>query len=289
MHLDNLIHQEADHKIKIRRIGTMAENTSHEDLFALFLLQDCSEEVLEAKKAKVIFWTKRDLAAAGFRNKIKNSGFITVNVFSKSSLAEILKFLRKESDPVIKVLSFDLQNYNRSDSEEILFGRTIREEMTKLSKKYQNPVALYEAVRKALQERKKLIAELIKEFKENYSESGILAEKDALSFGSIKSEADNNLIRPIAHLAFGIDILFHRRDEKSSNFISAGERGKKYLPAIHQALLAEEYKQNPIASEFWHFTDKIYSDLGKISSIKFAGIKKIIEKAAQGKNQPVLI
>ena len=264
---------------RIGIIGTLGAEMTLDTAIMIFLLQECSEKVFNARKSKVQFFKQEDLDSSSFKHKIKKSDVLTVNVFTPdktdkdfTGIKDVLKAIKKESNPIIAVLLADAKNQSASEEVQNIFGKTLGDDLTALKEKHEkNPEQFYLSVRRALLERKLNIKKYFEEFDFRAQIKNIAVKEGVVIFASSKILQNTNLIRLIGHGARKADIIFQRHSYE--NVISAGDKARKYMPAIIKKL-------NILEPATWLEKDGIiYSDRSSASNIPFGRMLNIIERA----------
>jgi hypothetical protein len=276
----------SDLKNRIGIIGTTAANMNRETILMIFLLQDCSEEVFNTRKVKIQCFKQKELESSNFRHKTEKSDVLTVNVFSLDregfdfkDIKDVLKIIQKESHPVIDLLLVDAEK-RTSESDQAIFGQTLGDQLGLLQIKHAgNPEQLYLAARKVLTDRTRAIAKCLEEFAVPSKGQDLETKEDSLTFASLKSKQDVNLLHLVGHQnpKLNLDIIFqkhvHEKGNVHENVISFGKRAQKYLPAILAAILKVELTG-------WSEKDGlIYSNPNNISMISFEAMRRIIAEA----------
>ncbi|HEY4715128.1 MAG TPA: hypothetical protein VIH31_01325 [Candidatus Paceibacterota bacterium] len=270
----------SDLRKKIGTIGTKSANMTLDNILMIFLLQDCSEEVFDTRKTKIEFWTEKTRTSSSFVHRVEKPDVLTVDVFSVikeghdfNSLKDALKITKKENHPIIALLLTDAKKLSASKEDQQIFGKTLGDILREVMEKHgANSEQLYTAARAALVERKRAIAKCLTEFDGKHSsEKGIATKESALSFASLRSKSDINLIHLIGHKALDVDIIFQRHIHE--NVITAGERTQKFIPAILKKLRS-------IEPTTWLEKDgTIYSEPTRHTLISYENMRNVIEKA----------
>ena len=275
---------------KFRRIAIIGGGkTGLETAKIIFLLQHLTPTVCNGKKSKINLFLPKEIGTSDFLRKLENTELLTVKIFHNkternfNSITDALKVLAHENIGLAKILLTDMEHVNGPDSWVFLFGKTTGDVLSDTDKKWNKDIVDYqEEITDLLLPRLRTFIDRTEEFKKDAIKRNILDDKgklisDAPIFITLKNEADNNIIRPIAHITEKVDILLHRRDKEGGNYISAGEKGEKYMPAILEALRKKELSLNETSSGLWQKNFKvIHTGHGYKTLIKFEEIVKII-------------
>jgi len=277
----------SDLKKRVGTIGTTVANMNRQTILMIFLLQDCSEEVFNTRKAKIQCFKHAELESSkSLRHKLEQPNVLTVNVFSLGregfdfkDVKDVLRIIKKENHPVIDLLIVDAEK-RTSESDQAIFGPTLGDQLGLLMTKHAgNPEQLYLAARKVLTDRMRAIAKCLEEFEAPSKGQDLETKEDSLTFASLKSKQDVNLLHLVGHQnpKLNLDIIFqkhvHEKGNVHENVISFGKRAQKYLPAILAAILKVELTG-------WAEKDGlIYSNPNNISMISFEAMRRIIAGA----------
>lgn len=233
----------SDLKKKIGTIGTISANMNRETILMIFLLQDCSEEVFDTRKVKILCFRSKDMDSSSFKHKIEQPNVLTANVLALGrpgldfkDIRDVVEIIKKENDPIIALLRKDAEK-RTTDADQAIYGPTLGDLLGFLEGKHQdNPEQLYLAARKVLIERKRVIIECLKEF-EDVKLKGISSGDMFLKSKTLKSKHDGNLIQLIAQ-ANGLDFIRQRNQNEVVIFSSV--KAQKYMPGLLKKHLGHE-------------------------------------------------
>jgi hypothetical protein len=279
----------SDLKKKIGSIVTIGANIKLPTILKIFVLRDCSEKVFDTRKTKIHLLKQSEMDSSSVRHKIERPDVLTADVLVQgrpgldfNDMKNVLEITKNEKDPVIVLIFADAARLS-SEEDQAILGPTLGDQIAFLESKHgDNPEQLLMATLKALTERKRAIAKCLEEL-EKSSERGIAAKEDALTFSSLKSKQDISLLHLVSHQnpdpAKRLDIIFqkhiHEQSQVHENVISAGERARKYLPAILEAVCRKE------PTGWFQKNGLICSNPENISQISFGEMTGIIEKAVR--------
>lgn len=238
--------------------------------------------------AKVVFYNKSQVESKYFKKKLSAGHVITVflsnpDAFGISgrdfnSKKEVIDFFEIKNSPVGKVFIYDAQkqqNASISDSSKFFFGTTFFDTKIGLNFRPKLTRSQQEIWNEFFSNFNKKIVEIERALNNFRSETKIVGSgtPNRLTLACLKSEEQNTIIRPIAHIANGVDVLLHRRHAKGGNFISVSTKAQKLLP-----MLFAEFEK---VEKGWSVTNNIiHTPHGSRTEMQFSEVFELIEKVA---------